>query len=152
LWAGVAVVYTSTFVSNGYTGSAEVRAFFKPAFPSTNVPLYTVKVISDTFQKEYHHILDHLPQIPRNHDYVEGSYLLVFDIDVQPIARYAPEGLSKLIMTYLYYVVPFREMLDPHNFANNPYLFAKAGSSDAHWFVSDQTDAMEKLSKTFSHF
>jgi hypothetical protein len=67
----------------------------------------------------------------------------------KPIARYYPEWLTKLLITYLYYVVPFREVLDP-NFVKNPYLFSTRALG--HWSVRNQTAALEKHSKRYLNF
>ena len=58
--------------------------------------------------------------------------------------------MTKLIITYLYYIVPFRELLDPVSFPKNPYLFSEGESG--HWTVADQTAALEKLSRTHLDF
>jgi superfamily II DNA helicase RecQ len=70
--------------------------------------------------------------------------------NVQPIARYYPEWLTKLLITYLYIVVPFHELLDPVDFAKNPYLFGRGKSG--HWSVTDQTAALEKFSTQYLDF
>jgi superfamily II DNA helicase RecQ len=76
---------------------------------------------------------------------------LEFTTNDQPIARYTHEWLTKLILVYLYYVVPFREIIEPVSFASNPYLFSVPRTLN-HWTVNQQTSALQKHSKIFMQF